>query len=158
MRLLLLCLYLMKRLDEWFWHGGRRGHERQQAQIREDHQPSNRLATRNEQESQVQQQSEAAHAARAHTCRDLTQLVAVETQRPSQSRHPGDDQTTGKEDARRLCRDQSRKQIVQRHGLRCRDEQQDAQPNVEDACSEQHGPIHRKPLLVRQRQRTSYGC
>lgn len=54
MRLLLLRLYLMKRLDKWFGNGGRRGHERQQAQIGEDHQPSDRLATRNEQESQVQ--------------------------------------------------------------------------------------------------------
>lgn len=71
MRLLLLRLYLMKRLDKWFGNGGRRGHERQQAQIGEDHQPSDRLGARNKQESQVQQQGKAAHAARAHACRYL---------------------------------------------------------------------------------------
>lgn len=81
MGLLLLRLYLMKRLYQRFWHSRRRRHERQQAQIGEDHQPGDRFGAWNEKESQVQQECEAAHAARAHACRDLAQLVAVETQR-----------------------------------------------------------------------------
>lgn len=126
MRLLLLRLYLMQRLYQGFWHSRRRRHERQQAQIGEDHEASDRLGVRDEQESQVQEQRQAAHTARAHARRDLAQQVAMKPEASSQRRHACRYQPNRKQDACQLGGDERCEQIMERYGLRRREQQQES--------------------------------
>lgn len=126
MRLLLLRLYLMERVYQGFWHSRRSGHKRQQAQVGKDHEASDRLGVRDEQESQVQEQRQAAHTARAHARRDLAQQVAMKPEASSQRRHACRYQPNRKQDACQPGGDERCEQIMERHGLRRREQQQES--------------------------------
>lgn len=126
MRLLLLRLYLIQRLYQGFWHSRRSGHKRQQAQVGKDHQTRHRLSVWDEQECQVEQQCEAAHTARAHARRDLAQQVAMKPEASSQRRHACRYQPNRKQDACQLGGDERCEQIMERHGLRRREQQQES--------------------------------
>lgn len=126
MRLLLLRLYFMERVYQWFWHSRRRGHERQQAQIGKDHEASHRLGPRDEQECQIEQECQPTHTARAHARCKLSQGVAVKPEASSQRRHACRYQPNRKQDACQLGGDERCEQIRERHGLRRREQQQES--------------------------------